>query len=58
LRRRAINGFLGDVGLIQKEPPMTRQEECAVLDDLAALPIEHGPSAMASALATLVNHAM
>ena len=37
---------------------MTHQEECPVLDDLTALLIEHGPSAMASALATLMNHAM
>ena len=37
---------------------MTHQEECTVLDDLTNLLIEHGPSAMASALATLMNHAM
>lgn len=37
---------------------MTHQEECTVLDDLTDLLIEHGPSAMASALATLMNHAM
>jgi putative transposase len=37
---------------------MTHQEECTVLDDLTDLLIEYGPSAMASALATLMNHAM
>jgi hypothetical protein len=37
---------------------MTHQDECPVIDDLTALLIEHGPAAMASALATLMNHAM
>lgn len=37
---------------------MTHQEECPAIDDLTALLIEHGPAAMASALATLMNHAM
>jgi len=31
---------------------MTHQEECTVLDELTDLLIEHGPFAMASALAT------
>ena len=37
---------------------MTHQDECPVIDDLTALLIEHGAAAMASALATLMNHAM
>jgi len=37
---------------------MTHQDECPAINDLTALLIEHGPSAMASALATLMNHAM
>ena len=37
---------------------MTHQDECPAIDDLTALLIEHGPAAMATALATLMNHAM
>ena len=37
---------------------MTHQDECPAINDLTALLIEHGPAAMASALATLMNHAM
>ena len=37
---------------------MTHQDECPAINDLTALLIEHGPTAMASALATLMNHAM
>ena len=37
---------------------MTHQDECPLINDLTALLIGHGPSAMASALATLMNHAM
>ena len=37
---------------------MPHQDECPAIDDLTALLIEHGPAAMASALATLMNHAM
>jgi transposase-like protein len=37
---------------------MTHHDECPAIDDLTALLIEHGPAAMASALATLMNHAM
>ncbi len=37
---------------------MTHQDECPAIDDLTALLIEHGPAAMASALATLLNDAM
>ena len=37
---------------------MTHQDECPAIDDLTALPIEHGPAAMASALATLMTHAL
>lgn len=37
---------------------MTHQDDCAVIDDLTALLIEHGTAAMASALATLMHHAM
>ena len=37
---------------------MTHQDECPAIDDLTALLIEHSPAAMASALATLMNHAM
>jgi putative transposase len=43
---------------IKKEPAMTHQDECPAIDDLTALLIEHGPAAMASALSTLMNHAM
>jgi hypothetical protein len=32
---------------------MTHQDECLAINDLTALRIEHGPAAMASALATL-----
>ncbi|MFM7035769.1 MAG: hypothetical protein ACKOYJ_11420 [Planctomycetia bacterium] len=32
---------------------MPHQDECSAIDDLTALLIEHGPAAMASALATL-----
>jgi putative transposase len=42
----------------KKEPAMTHQGECPAINDLTALLIEHGPAAMASALATLMNHAM
>jgi hypothetical protein len=51
-------GFLGSAYSIQKEPAMTHQDECPVLNDLTAPVIEHGPAAIASALATLMNHAM
>ena len=37
---------------------MTHQDECPAINDLTALLIEHGPAAMASALATLMNHAI
>ena len=37
---------------------MTHQDECPAIDDLTALLIEHGPAAMATALATLMNHAL
>ncbi|MCE2725708.1 MAG: transposase [Planctomycetaceae bacterium] len=37
---------------------MTHQDECPAINDLTALLIEHGPAAMASALGTLMNHAM
>ena len=37
---------------------MTHQDECPAINDLTALLIELGPTAMASALATLMNHAM
>jgi len=37
---------------------MTHQDECPAIDELTALLIEHGPAAMATALATLMNHAM
>ncbi len=37
---------------------MPHQDECPAIDDLTALLIEHGPAAMASALTTLMNHAM
>jgi len=37
---------------------MTHQDECPAINDLTALLIEHGPAAMASARATLMNHAM
>jgi hypothetical protein len=37
---------------------MTHQDQCPAIVDLTALLIEHGPAAMASALATLMNHAM
>jgi len=37
---------------------MAHQDGCPAIDDLAALLIEHGPAAMASALATLMDHAM
>ena len=34
---------------------MTHQDECPAINDLTALLIEHGPAAMASALATLMR---
>ena len=37
---------------------MTHQDEYPAINDLTALLIEHGPAAMASALAMLMNHAM
>ncbi len=37
---------------------MTHQEDCPVLDHVMTLLIEHGPEAMASAFATLMNVAM
>jgi putative transposase len=37
---------------------MTHQDECPAIDELTALLVENGPAAMASALATLMNHAM
>jgi len=37
---------------------MTHQDECPAISDLTALLIEHGPEAMATALTTLMNHAM
>jgi hypothetical protein len=52
-------GFLGSVLLNQgKEPAITHQEDCPVLDHVMTLLIEHGPEAMASAFATLMNVAM
>jgi transposase-like protein len=37
---------------------MTHQDECLAINDLTALRIEHGPAAMASALAALMNRVM
>jgi len=37
---------------------MPHQDECPAFNDLTALLIEHGPTAIASARATLMNHAM
>jgi putative transposase len=57
--RAGHRGFLGSVLLNQgKEPAMTHQEDCPVLDHVMTLLIEHGPEAMASAFATLMNVAM
>jgi putative transposase len=58
LKRWAIEVFLEVSNSTKKEPAMTHQDECPAIDDLTALLIEHGPAAMASALATLMNHAM
>ena len=37
---------------------MTHQDECPAMNDLTALLIAHGPAAMASALASLMIHAI
>jgi transposase-like protein len=37
---------------------MTHQDVCPAFDDLMNVIIDHGPAAMATALATLMNHAM
>jgi transposase-like protein len=58
LKRQVIEAFLEVLNVPKKEPTMTHQDECAVRDELTDLLIEHGPSAMASALAALMNHAM
>jgi len=58
LKRWAIEVFLEASYYPKKEPAMTHQDECRAMNDLTALLIEHGPAAMASALATLLNHAM
>ena len=57
LIRWVIEVFLEVSYSTKKEPTMTHQDECPAIDDLTALLIEHGPAAMASALATLMNHA-
>lgn len=38
--------------LTKKESAMPHQGDCPAIDDLTAMPLAHGPSAMASALAT------
>jgi hypothetical protein len=57
LKRWAIEAFLEVLLLLQgtcDDPPIG----CPEIVDATALLIEHGPAAMASALATLMNHAM
>jgi putative transposase len=58
LKTWVIEVFLEVSYSTKKEPAMTHQDECLAIDDLAALLIEHGPAAMAAALAALMNHAM
>jgi hypothetical protein len=58
LKRWAIEVFLEVSYSTKKEPATTHQDECPAINDLTALLIEHGPAAMASALATLMIHAM
>jgi transposase-like protein len=42
----------------KKEPAMTHQEDCPVLDHVMTLLIEHGPGAMANAFTIIMNLAM
>jgi hypothetical protein len=58
LKRRIIEAFFDVSYATKKDPTMTHRKGWTVLDDLTDLLIKHGPTAMASALATLMSHAM
>jgi transposase-like protein len=58
LKRWVIEVFLEVSYYPKKEPAMTHQEDSPVLDHVMALLIEHGPGAIATAFATVMNHAM
>jgi putative transposase len=58
LKRRVIEAFLEVSYYPKKEPAMTHQEESAVFEAVTAILIEHGPAAMASAFAIIMNCAM
>jgi putative transposase len=58
LKRRVIEVFLEVLYSTKKEPAMTHQEDCPVLDHVMTLLIEHGPGAMANAFTIIMNLAM
>jgi len=58
LKRRVIEAFLEVLYSTKKEPAMTHQEDCPVLDHVMTLLIEHGPGAMANAFTIIMNLAM
>jgi hypothetical protein len=58
LKRRVIEAFLEVLYSTKKEPAMTHQEDCPVLDHVMKLLIEHGPGAMANAFTIIMNLAM
>jgi putative transposase len=58
LKRRVIEAFLEVLYSPKKEPAMTHQEDCPVLDHVMTLLIEHGPGAMANAFTIIMNLAM
>jgi transposase-like protein len=58
LKRRVIEVFLEVIHYPKKEPAMTHQEENVVFEAVTAILIEHGPAAMASAFAIIMNCAM
>jgi len=54
LKRRVIEAFLEVLYSTKKEPAMTHQEDCPVLDHVMTLLTEHGPGAMANAFTIII----
>ena len=50
-----IGAFLEVLHSPKNEPAMAHQEECAGLEAVTAILIEHGPAAMASAFGIIMN---
>ena len=53
-----IGAFLEVLHSPKNEPAMAYQEECAGLEAVTAILIEHGPAAMTSAFGIIMNVAM